>query len=326
MKTLFVHIGVHKTGSTAIQKFLYQNREKLLNEYNLYYPELKDDTFFFQHNALVKIANEGKMEDFLNILNEYSGKAENVLISSETFSDHAKGLVGLKEAKKIFDRIKIIVYFRRQDTWLESFYKQSVQEYRFRITGTFHEWMYDFLNGNIDWYPIDWYKFIQPWDAAFGTENIIIRPYEKSQYVGGTIQSDFCSIFDIPFQDLQETKAEIHNISLGLEATDFLRLTNKMRGFLELRELAKEVFAVSGQPSSGVYLGHKERKRLISRFRVSNNHVAKKYLKNQHAVLFREEVKERDSYPAVFTPLQFNEIVPKLTGYILKMQKKPKNN
>ena len=38
LKKLILHIGVHKTGSTAIQSFLYRNNT-LLNEQGFYMPD-----------------------------------------------------------------------------------------------------------------------------------------------------------------------------------------------------------------------------------------------------------------------------------------------
>ena len=42
MRTLFIHIGSGKTGTTSIQKFLAANREKLLDQ-NLCYPGYDDN-------------------------------------------------------------------------------------------------------------------------------------------------------------------------------------------------------------------------------------------------------------------------------------------
>ena len=39
-KTVYIHIGLHKTGSTTFQQYLYANRDLLEAEYGLYYPAL----------------------------------------------------------------------------------------------------------------------------------------------------------------------------------------------------------------------------------------------------------------------------------------------
>jgi len=84
MKTiLYIHPGIHKTGTTSIQHYLSLNRDVLLN-YGIYYPIVPYDSLVpFQHRYITTIEKDkNKITDYFKDALRVSNK---VLISSECF-------------------------------------------------------------------------------------------------------------------------------------------------------------------------------------------------------------------------------------------------
>jgi len=133
MKSIFIHIGFTKTGSTAIQKFLVANRDLLLKQ-NLvfpkctrtannailaYYSVLKDHPFkkthFWSLDEIIEFPLKLQQEIMPHI---ESGK--NIILSNEALCIRLRTAVQFERLKQIFKSfknhtIKIVVYLRRQD-------------------------------------------------------------------------------------------------------------------------------------------------------------------------------------------------------------------
>lgn len=82
MKKLYIHIGPHKTGSTYIQKSLFENRARLL-EGGLDYPDILVGPQWGHHKLVESVRNR----DEETILNFLSSIDKNCLISSENFEN-----------------------------------------------------------------------------------------------------------------------------------------------------------------------------------------------------------------------------------------------
>lgn len=149
MKTLWIHSGMPKNGSSALQVFLAKNKNALLKE-GLDYIELNDigdavagkitsgnsalfarsllhenhEAFFQNGKRLHK-----KLFGYLS-----SAKSENFLLSSEFFTTvPAKNYKTLKEdLLELGITLKIIFYVRRQDQFLMSSYMQRVKRHGYQ--------------------------------------------------------------------------------------------------------------------------------------------------------------------------------------------------
>ena len=100
MKNLYLHIGLHKTGSTSIQHYLFDNRAALL-KHGWYYP-CEGSYYFHGERSQSYLAHAvlDRHPDYLRhelVLNRdrciaelqrdvSASKCENILISSEHFS------------------------------------------------------------------------------------------------------------------------------------------------------------------------------------------------------------------------------------------------
>jgi hypothetical protein len=178
---IVLHVGLHKSGTSYIQEFLARNRQKL-EELGIFYPPLSNSN----HTAFVawsrKDLNIGKQKQTewleLNVR-----RGEPIVLSSEEFSTDLNSPARAEhysEILKNFD-VKIVYYLRRQDHLFESVYSEVSKS---RFTGDIHD-------AKFSPFIFDFYRRLKPSLEVFGSNSIIIRPYNKNQWSNGELAEDF---------------------------------------------------------------------------------------------------------------------------------------
>jgi hypothetical protein len=141
---VILHIGPHKTGTTTIQRTLYQHRQLLLRQ-GICYPEAgtvwRQDgpAWRGHHNIAWQFWSEDRItadrREFrpeLGDLDDAIAEARRVgartlLLSSEDFSViGGNGFEALMEALSRVPRVRVIMYLRSQAEWLQSNYVSLV--------------------------------------------------------------------------------------------------------------------------------------------------------------------------------------------------------
>ena len=195
--TLLLHIGTPKTGTSSIQHFLFQNREILLQK-GWDYPDLKSKLSYlhdFAHNPekngnvfyegikLYPRASEVS-DSVLHILEEFVHN-NNVLLSAEEFYEYDTEDL-LTRIKERITNVKVIIYLRRQDLYVESRWNQIVKDDRC-YRGSFEQYVKD----SKEWDEGHYLKKLESISKIIGEENIVVRVYEWSQLFGGNVVEDF---------------------------------------------------------------------------------------------------------------------------------------
>lgn len=191
MKTVYLHIGYGKTGTSSVQTFLSKNRTKLA-ELGLLYPET--GLVFDAHHGLA-IFQEPEMSAgiqglYKNLIREIEeSPANRVIISSEQFCFIRPPY--LEKVKYFFKNheVRIIFYIRKQSQLIESAFLQWQKEGR-----NYGKNLEDFYNTNKAGF--DFMQRIQPWIDAFGSKNIIVRVYDR-RLIGDDTCSDILRILGI---------------------------------------------------------------------------------------------------------------------------------
>ncbi|QKE65450.1 hypothetical protein HNE05_19475 [Aquipseudomonas campi] len=127
-KKIILHIGLPKTGSTALQQALHQSREALLRQGVLYPAKVhrEDDP---KHNFVLDLVRKGQGHD---ISSERGYKAASrIVISNEALSNdfYHHGIEQnrqLAELLRLHGELEICMVLRRESDWLKSYYKQAV--------------------------------------------------------------------------------------------------------------------------------------------------------------------------------------------------------
>lgn len=310
MSTIFIHVGTPKTGTSAIQFFCNKNR-KLLKKKGVCYPNLGFEFpgIGMERNGYFMNCRE-KGEDGKRLhkkeaeivkagMNKLAGLLErfpNVVLSDEHFWNN-KEMTAEKWAKyreqfaKMGAEIKLIVYLRRQDLLIQSYWAQQVKE---TMTASFKHYI---DSGKYKYFNVDYYKRLEELAKGVGKENIIVRVYEKQQYYGGNIISDFLHILGLEMTE-EYTQADcVVNASLEGICLEIKRLLNNSpvykskQNFLVplLTQVQQEQFGNIGY-DKGKYFSREDQLAFMELFAESNAAVAREYLGREDGVLFLEEV------------------------------------
>ena len=292
--TLYIHIGTHKTGTTAIQSFFHINRDKL-EENGLLYPgenenhhlvalELREanKSFFDTNSEVYKVFTE---------IGANCGIYKKILLSSEGFYLKDDILIPkLIEALTFFKinvPIKIIIFCRPQQECYESSYQQQIKKIGSFKTFRFNE----FVKIKLESGAKDYYDHINLWCSFFGKENLIVVPYEAKQF-GNKIFTDFKQILEIPDGlVLEEPSQSQSNIGLKTHTIEFLRWMNILKiedeDFEEI--LLALAFEIKKEVGNYKLLTPQLAEEIYEKFEKSNSMLAREYLNRPDGIMFQNQ-------------------------------------
>ena len=204
-----------------------------------------------------------------------SGESVNI-ISSEAlwFADPAGVKAGLGERRDM----RIVMYLRRQDRYLQSLYKQAVTSGR---RTDFPTWL-----GEMS-FRGDYLSVVRNWAGQFGDDAIVVRPYERSGKTVDTV-SDFFGLlgFD-PATVLPHRKHGVRNPSPRRELLDLIRAFNHAN--LDIDRDAFFWSLMGRNPDfmrSADLLSFEECKELMTQFEDANRTLSRSYYHDGETPLF----------------------------------------
>jgi hypothetical protein len=309
---LILHIGAPKTGSTAIQIALTQNRNRLLQQGFLYptslgliaHPLLAicagsiwrySNLHREQHVKPVTGVVQARSDVFAMLAAEIDANRPNTLIVSyeglfSNYSDNAS----VKRLKKIADAIakktQVIVFLRRQDEALLSHFvhgRRLGDSRELRIPHELRQLSY-----------LDYHKQLRHWAAVFGAENLTATPFRRDRFRQGDVVSHFMQ-------------------SVGIDATGFELSSDSNVGldclqeqFLERLNLILPRFK-NGQPNPFRWGIHQaiDRAKLTEKRRTlsaEERDYVMDFYQNSNALLARDYGNPSEAFfpPAKATPVQ----------------------
>jgi hypothetical protein len=322
-KTLYIHIGWHKTATSLIQQHLHDHRMEL-REHDICYPTIHDkqDPKAIKHAYLyLSIINKLHVphlqEDlsicdfdalFAHSIKEIkAANCGNTIISEEGLSQVIPGIPKLMgRYKEHFDEVKIVAFVRRQDIFLESLYAQFVKQKPERSRLPFDEYLqlekvqqradYDLILG--------W------WAEEFGQKNIVVAPFEVQKIIPDPL-GYFFNVTGLPktFLDDYPLNNETLHVSPPREVTEFMRHLNLIDTPFFPEVLVRYLTRDAETVTNTKYFCRKEREEILSKYEQSNASVARKYLKRDDAILFEEGVKDYDNCKETWTGLSQEELL-----------------
>jgi hypothetical protein len=268
MKTLYIHIGDAKTGSSTIQQFLTAKRNEHLDlGFDYIRIGLLANQGIAQHELAFavnkdKVDFHSKKAQLYDKLNELiiNSSCNNFIISSEGFCS-LRSIEEVTELKRLLPsqvRVKIIIYLRRPDTWIESWYAQVVKNIPF-TSATFDE----FLSRHQE--PA--FKVLLNYAKIFSCKDILVRAFDNKAFFKNNLISDFCNELGLPI--VNEVKLNDENVSPNSDCIQTLRLLNEKLDMDSPSRVAlyKQIMANFKYSVSPPFLSDKQRAEVIARYK-----------------------------------------------------------
>jgi hypothetical protein len=308
-----LHIGSTKTGSSSIQYFLRDNRERLaglgllfpespgkarhtrLSLYAKSEPELENSVEWYRQKQSDPVAFRRAFRRRLFTEIEGSGLSR-VLFSDEALfacsKEALQRLSGLTD--EIAGQLCVVVYLRRQDDHLVSRYQQRVKvgEIR-RLT----EWAS--APDLPDTY--DYYRQLRAWERLLEPNEFVVRRFERTHFVDGSLFQDFFDAAGIDARAEDMVQGSSRNFSLDAETVEFLRVFNLYRvenesaevGLMDNRRLVRQLAERSAGPVLTLPSAFLDR--FMAQWEEANRAVARRYLRDDTEELFQIPRKTDDT-------------------------------
>jgi hypothetical protein len=219
MAKLFLHIGPHKTGSTYIQKYCFENRDHLLS-LGVNYPtagRLEHVSPYGQHEtvAKVKTLEQNNLDEYFS---QFFGTAT-TLVSSQDFD----GLT-LEEIKKLGRSlaqvdVRIIYYRRNGLDLLPSHWQEEVKH---GATSTLYQFISPHILSPLASKIMNPCIALNSYAGVFGKDRITIVDYDVALQKDGILQP----LFELLGIERPPVKHEVINRSLEPDFTEIIRALN----------------------------------------------------------------------------------------------------
>lgn len=240
-KTLYIHIGHYKTGTTALQVF-FERSEGFLKKHGLSYPRVcyhnsKHSAFAFSilhaagveklmYNYSDSASPEAMWGELFDTV--MSARVPNMLISSEEFMRMGQFPAATNILSKILNSrpegltVKAIVYLRDPASHLHSWYNQLIKM-NFPVAN-----LNAAVDGDIEDIHFNYRKALSPWIDILGQGNVIIRPYLHDRSNPGALHEDFFRILGIDLPRNLVSSEQDPNPRLDDRAIELVRLMQNL--------------------------------------------------------------------------------------------------
>ena len=223
MSKCILHIGMSKTGSTAIQRTLYLDRYKDANYlyanfgidesnhgravYMLFSPKNQYRLRRYVQSTHPSATNEFRAQMFKHLESQTKQSNLPVVISGERIMYMSKKyLLEIKKyLQQIFSEISVVAYIREPISYMSCKFQEILKtQYR-----------------EIDLekvYP-NYQSAFEKFDQLFGRKNVTLRLYDRDKFQNGCVVEDFCNLNGIT---IRQKPNKVFNASLSAAATCLL--------------------------------------------------------------------------------------------------------
>lgn len=233
---LILHIGTHKTGTSALQECLRRNKRTLADK-GIYYVHLARSTHC---NGLARLVAKKRRAEVTAFLERHIDKArmisaDTLIISAESFyamtmffhkfngrennywNSESEAIELLHSALPSDMRTRLVVFFRRQDYFLESIYQQVIKSTR-SISMRIDEFRV-FLGE-----ALDYWRNMQMWSAFF-PDCVVYTHEEASSNISEFFIRKVLEIENA--QEFEELDLRA-NVRLNRDVLEYKRILNGM--------------------------------------------------------------------------------------------------
>lgn len=245
MKTLYIHIGTSKTGTTTIQTYCGINREQLKSKGVLFpimpyhYDRItknRNGHFLYANIYENGVRNKEKEEQVLKQELDYIVDCfkdyDNVLLSEESIwwatATRRKSLWKYlqEHSQQNNYQVKIIVYLRRQDQFMMSRYNQILKTDTGGGTQRFYEYFKD-MNGKYKCV-MNYRQRLDYMAKFFPKENIVVKRFDRSYFYNGDLNADFLHILGVEIDDTFAEPPKDENLGISVQSGELKRVLNRL--------------------------------------------------------------------------------------------------
>ncbi len=310
MSSLYIHMGMAKTGTTAIQQFFARNGEAL-KQFGISYPVMEQKVVLEHRNGHFLATRDYDRDlDQRNwgIVESELKKYDTVILSDETIfrtSGYIEDFWRMLKRRldKVGANLKVIFYIRRQDDFLWSYYMQMVRKTK-RILPLRESVLRDFM-----YMPYwDYYNYTKRLESVLGKGNVIVRVYEKEQFKSEreSVVDDILEYFGIGADQYDKFQFDsgMSNPSMGDLSVAAKRLVNKVffehRTKLEyhfihhIMNSADQKLTEKGMIKKRTGMTSDLRKKVLKKYRHSNEKLAREYF-GREDLFFNKTIEKGDT-------------------------------
>ena len=221
MTDIYIHVGTHKTGSTTIQQALGATTESSLIEGWRHIGTPRTAKDFMRAEKYDKILVR-RFRDELQSIIQRGKSADRFVLSSEALSGlpnngyQNSNIVSsmLRDATAQYN-VKIVIYLRRQDDFVESMYTQNIHEGETLDFMNFMKY-YDSPDA------LNYSRILNDFGTSFGEQNLVVKSYHEASNRG--LLADFGEV--IKSKSLPNSGQKRWNPSYSRHALEIARICN----------------------------------------------------------------------------------------------------
>lgn len=334
--TIYLHVGMVKTGTSALQNFLDINRFTLFSKHKCLYPNLRSYLYFTGRyhthcdlNSCMKTDQKKAVNTLVKMVKFAQAlRMEKIVLSCESWLGQKFAREAFKTLKEMNCGIdvKVICYIRRIDSWFESSWKQ---------------WGLKKFDNYVDYY--EQYKFrykrvlddLYAWSDIVGKENVIVHAYEKQQLPKG-IQPDFLNLLDIDYQSNDWKKTETTNLAQNYGFNrDVLEILGLCKGLYDgmndnkIFDLFASLLGESFQKKpyeSYDLISSVERLELIKNNRPFESEIARVFMNREDGRVFYDPLPDPDDPQVTYPGLTMEIAMPIIVKMISEVNRRTQGN
>lgn len=238
-----IHIGTGKTGTTSIQNICARQRDRLREKGFLYPRTLGEVNHEIAAACATKYmpgftpsktrgisSNDALVAYRRDIKQKLSDEVkasgcDTLLISNEHLFEKVRSAADMKRllfTLPTLDEVKVVMYVRHQVDFAAVIFSELVRMGTAASRDTF-------MSSKRTRDLLDYYGGVKIWADQFGDANMIVRPFDRSQFADGDVTTDFFDIAGIDRSLIEdESVAGVRNSRKTLDgtATTFLEMFN----------------------------------------------------------------------------------------------------
>ncbi len=197
VKKVFLHIGLHKTGSSSIQTSLFSAKNEIEKQGFSYFCTsynsgeniaLPQDWVALRHLESPKLKEPKKLIAIINSLPQ-----DKVIVSIEALSwfSSKKDILKLANTFKTFD-LKVVIYLRRQDQQYVSYIQEGSKDLD-KPSRRYYGHSVDAIPALSRKEYLNYYNRVTAYYECFGYENVVVKDFNRNKLVSKDVVADFCS-------------------------------------------------------------------------------------------------------------------------------------